>query len=564
MPACCIFIFLLSNYDVSREQTGELSVHIVPFGPSQDVIDTISADLMRNSSVQNYLKQDKYRFLYLELVDSDAENISKGKDNPHPPDRFRATLFNYTKNRTIFVDGPLNEPNSVEITESETQPLPSKEEFDEALKVLMEDEQIASAIREKQIQPYRPMPPLIETKRRDGTIERTIAVGLLPTALSTKMPSKAKEEEEVEDKHRHEIVGVNMIRREVIRFKNNAPSNSAASNAICGAENANQAAAKRGMAGQYWVEIKIGPTLVWKFLAVRPAASSGTNGSGIELRYVDYHGKRVLYQAHVPILNVQYRRGPCGPYRDWQWEEGMIEANGTDVAPGFRQCPTPARTILDTGSDTGNFLGVAIYRQGSEVVLVSEMQAGWYRYISEWRLDIDGTIRPRFGFSAVRDSCVCDRHHHHAYWRFDLDIGTPGNNRVLEFFKRRRRSKWNKIKRESKRFRDPRTQRKWRVENISTGQAYEIIPGPNDGIAKKSPFWRFARGDLWILRYHGASEIDDGSVATGPPHAAQLSKFLNRESVEATDVVIWYGAHFNHGPGTHSHKLGPNLKPINW
>ena len=55
------------------------------------------------------------------------------------------------------------------------------------------------------------------------------------------------------------------------------------------------------------------------------------------------------------------------------------------IAPGFLLCPTPATTILDTGSDAGNFLGVGIYVQGLEVVVVSEMEAGWYRYISEWR-----------------------------------------------------------------------------------------------------------------------------------------------------------------------------------
>jgi hypothetical protein len=41
-----------------------------------------------------------------------------------------------------------------------------------------------------------------------------------------------------------------------------------------------------------------------------------------------------------------------------------------------------------------------------EVVLVSEIQAGWYRYISEWRLHINGTIKPRFEFGAVNNSCV--------------------------------------------------------------------------------------------------------------------------------------------------------------
>ena len=86
-----------------------------------------------------------------------------------------------------------------------------------------------------------------------------------------------------------------MIRREVIRFENKAPPNSAAHNPICGLPYAGQDTATRGTAGQVWVNVYLGRTLLWRFLAVRPAASSGTNGSGIELRYVDYKGKRVLY-----------------------------------------------------------------------------------------------------------------------------------------------------------------------------------------------------------------------------------------------------------------------------
>ena len=402
---------------MSKHQKDEVSVKIIAFGPSQNVIDRISAGLIRNTSVQKYLERSKYRLLYFELVDSDAENNNnKGKHKPVPPDRFHATLFDYTNNRTIFLNGSLDKPRRVEITESAIQPLPSNEEFDEAVKVLMKhDEKIGLAIREKQLQPYPPMPPLINTELPDGTIERTIAVGLLPTTAST-TPSTANGEEQAGvDRHRHEIVGVNMIRREVLRFENQAPQNSAAHNPICGLPYAGQATATKGTAGQVWVTVYLGRTVLWRFLAVRPAASSGTNGSGIELRYVDYRGKRVLYRAHVPILNVKYDGDACGPYRDWQYEEGMIQADGTDVAPGFRLCSTPATTILNTGSDTGNFLGSAIYVQGLEVVLVSEMQAGWYRYISEWRLHADGTIRPRFGFSAVQSSCVCTAHHHHAY-----------------------------------------------------------------------------------------------------------------------------------------------------
>jgi Cu2+-containing amine oxidase len=248
----------------------------------------------------------------------------------------------------------------------------------------------------------------------------------------------------------------------------------------------------------------------------------------------------------------------------------MLQADGTDPVPGFRLCSTPATTILDTGSDVGNFLGVAIYVQGQEVVLVSEMHAAWYRYISQWRLHANGTIRPRFGFSAVEDSCVCTTHHHHAYWRFDFDVRTPDNNLVREFndpplFSG---SKWHDKNYEIRRPRDPSRKRKWRVENKATGETYDIIPGPDDGIATASPDAPFARGDVWILRYRG-TEIDDGVVAIGPPYEANLDQFVNGEPINGQDIVIWYAAHFTHdvtgqAPGEHGHIVGPDLKRVKW
>ena len=55
-----------------------------------------------------------------------------------------------------------------------------------------------------------------------------------------------------------------------------------------------------------------------------------------DLHNVKYLGKRVLYRGHVPILNVLYENNVCGPYRDWQWQEGMIQATGRD-AKGRKQ-----------------------------------------------------------------------------------------------------------------------------------------------------------------------------------------------------------------------------------
>jgi Copper amine oxidase, enzyme domain len=526
----------------------ELTVDIRPYGPDPAATQQLAATVVRHPALRRELRGADYRVLSLTAVESERKLV-----RPRPEDRFRATVYDYTNHRTLVALGSMRDPDQLEVTESGIQPIPNHEEFLAAVEILSRDRQFAAKLRDGQLRPYKPMPPLIVDHEAGGGLERVLAVGLKP-------PRGGRG---------HEIVGVNMGRGSAIRFEGGAPGGALAGDTICGRPDAYQSTEKNA-AGQAWVTVSQGGTVLWRFLAVRPAASSGTNGSGVELRYVDYRGKRLLYRAHVPILNVMYDGNACGPFLDWQSEEGMIHADGADVAPGFRLCPTPAQTILDTGNDTGNFLGVGIYVQGQEVVLVSEMEAGWYRYVSEWRLAADGTIRPRFGFGAVWSTCVCNVHHHHAYWRLDFDIRTAGNNRVREYNNPPLLpgSFWHTKRFETARPRNPLSQRKWRVENTQTGEAYDVIPGAEDGVATLSPDWPFPQGDVWLTRYRG-SEIDNGVVATGPPYEANIANFINGESIEDTDVVVWYAGHATHDvsheePGEFGHIVGPELRKVKW
>jgi len=497
----------------------EIGLDIRSFGPDVGMIEQLRRTLVDHPRVQAVLGGARGRLLSLDFIEPDIKEA-----RPTSSSRYRATIYDYTNNRALLVEGLLGALDAVEVRESGLQPIPNDEEFSEAVQLIAQDEELGRLLRERRLQPYPPMPPLIDEELLDGTGERVLAVGLMPPTP--------------DDLQGHEIIGVNLGRRSFMRFDSNAPTRAAAHNPICGPPSAGQPTASKGTPGQVWVTVRQGSTTLWRFLAVRPAASSGTNGSGVELRYVDYLGKRVLYRAHVPILNVKYDGNACGPYLDWQYQEGMIKAIGADVAPGFRLCPTPATTILDTGDDTGNFLGVAIYVQGLEVVLVSEMHAGWYRYISQWRLHADGTIRPRFGFAAVASSCVCTAHHHHPYWRFDFDIATAGNNRVREFNNPPLvgQSNWHTKQYETQRARNPARHRKWRVENSVTGEACEIIPGPEDGVATSSPDWPFPQGDVWITRYR-VSEIDTGVLATGPPYEANIGQFV---TANPSTIRMWF------------------------
>lgn len=527
--------------------------------------DGTEATIALNSAVLSFQEhplftaqvKGRYRVLSYELVDPETLQVQRYRRPPASPEYYQVTVFDYVHNRTLLIEGHLDDSSIIRISESTINPLPNDEEFQEAIEILLRSPEFGEALRNGDLRPFRPMPPLLGEERRTGLVERTLGVGLAPTNKTN-------------GRFQIEIVGVNMISSKIYRYEGGAPEMSLGiqhAHDLCDPPPADHpSTTPEGTPGAARIQIFNNGFLIWNFIAVRPAASSGTKRSGIELRFVEYLGRKVLHRAHVPILNVEYETGVgCGPYRDWQWQEGLFEANGTDVAPGFRLCPTPAKTIIDTEppTDSGNFRGVAVYVDGTEVVLISEMEAGWYRYISEWRFNSDGTIKPRFRFATTADTCACEIHRHHAYWRFDWDINTSPNSVFRNI-----NGQSQLVSIESAFNRDPNqpfSEQTWIVAagNNPNAIGYQIVPGNGDRTADN-----FGVHDTWILRYH-PDEIDDGvTVVYGDREQVkiQINKFLNNESVASTDIVTWYGSQFYHdeaGPMV-PHIVGPDLRPQNW
>jgi hypothetical protein len=542
---------------------GPVQIKVIPYGPTQAEIDAASLVVTRHPEVQKFLSGTTNRLLSFEFLEAD----NKGQANVQPT-RFLVTFYDYTNNRVITAEGVLNGVSVERVTESFYQPIPSEEEFDVALRTVKEDQRFSAALRANTLKPYHPMPPVISDENSNGHGDRIITVGLMGE------PDGGQFE--------HEIVGVNLSRGGIIRFARKAPPASRADGGACGSvPNAGQSTTSNAV-GQYQLIVtQPDQTELWNMTVIRPAnRSSGTRGSGIEIRDVKYRGKSVLKRGHAPILNVKYSGNECGPYRDWQYQEGqfMTPAGSTDVAPGIRTCPSPATTSLENGTDSGNFNGVAIYTQDNETVMVTEMAAGWYRYIMEWRFADDGTIRPRFGFGAVTDSCICFTHHHHVYWRFDFDIvGT--NNRVYQ--SERGKKFLLPQTTEFTMLRNYATNRRLVIQNGSGSEGYILNPNPSDGNADT-----FGVGDMWVLRYKGTGttpvqlELDDGFNQTTSSNAfIHIDTFVNGESIDNQDVVVWYGAHFIHAgePASFNpsrdgsvdtlsgnHVVGPDLKPVQW
>ncbi|HJQ67396.1 MAG TPA: hypothetical protein VKA70_00375 [Blastocatellia bacterium] len=510
---------------------GSHTITVAPWGPDQQAIDAAKARVMSNATVQKYLRGTRNRILSFDYI----ENNSKESGRSEPPTRFRAMVFDYTNNRTVIAEGGFYD-SAMAVTLSDLQPEPGPEEFDAAVAVVAADPEFGPALSSKRLELYPPMPPLSTDPSVKGKPERTVTVGLFPT----------------DDKYSHQIVGVNMVKRTVVRYAQGAPPSSKAATLNCGVINQSQATTTNNTAGQVEIVISRDGVEFWRFICVRPSASSGARKSGIELRDVRYMGKMVLARASTPILNVQYERNVCGPFRDWMWQEGMFEAPGTDVAPGIRMCTSEPTTVIESGADWGTYRGVAIWDR-EEVRLVSELEASWYRYITEWRFHDDGVIQPMMGYGAVSNSCVCNIHTHHAYWRFDFDLGTAADNNFYESKDGER----HHTQVETKLVRDGSIQ-SYVVENSVTGESVIIEPGPRDGNMDK-----FGAGDLWILLSHFPLELDDALFRTTAQVA--LDPMLTGESLINQDVVVWYAAHWRHDhfegpvPGGPNHGVGPNV-----
>jgi hypothetical protein len=513
-----------------------------PLSITEAELRKVGKGILGHAKVKGELGKNRSRLLALEPLLDFHEGPPLAK-----PTRFRATIYDYVKNRALIAHasqgrGRLN----VEATSRRAQPLPSAEEWDDAVAVIRADPELGRMLEAKEIATYPAMPPLSEREGKLGEIERALHVGLRPLGGS---------------QFKNTIVAANLIRRVVERYERGAPDTAIATASLCGAPDpVSFPSPPRGTQGSLWISWPA-DNPVWHFMVVRPSASSGTRGSGVEIRFADYGGKRVLTHGHVPILNVQYDANACGPFRDWQWQEHNFVANGTDLAPGFRWCSDPPQTIIDNGSDAGNFNGVAIYEdpERTELLLVSEMTAGWYRYISEWRFSAAGWIKPCFKFAAVDNSCVCKVHNHHSYWRLNFNTDDPGNDIVEEWSDG---TGWAQLTNEIKRYRDPATGRKWRIRDPATGSSYEIIPGATDSTALDDAY---ARGDAWFLR-NNPLEIDDGFNGTvGPGTAINLDPFLTGESIDRQDVVVWYGGHWRHenapGHAGEDHSVGPVIVP---
>ncbi len=516
-------------------------------GDVQIVVEPVET---RSAAITAALRRSRVVKTELGVVKGDRLTVETdilGRD-PEKSDTFEARVHHHRSGRSISLRGNVADPAGADVRPSRFEPNPTPEELHAAHAFLAADKRFAKTLKAAHVTVYQPMPPLASVVNDDGTVTRRIALGI----------------HELGGSPAHRMVAVDLANGAV---EADPESHIGDADHDCEAHLPEPVTSAGVPAGIGTVRVKVmkdGEEL-WNLLVTRPRDSRPTRygkGSGVELSQVRFKGKLVLHQAHVPILNVLYDNGIT--YRDWQNSETPFHAVGSEpVGAGWRLCTEAPATILEAGTDAGNgFVGVALHYEDGELRIVSELQAGWYRYVSDWRLHDCGRIDPRFGFAGTRNPMTCEVHEHHVYWRLDFDIDGAGHN-IVDTRRPGIIRDWTPMIQENSQLRAPL--QTYRVSNMTTGRGYQIIPGVADGTADD-----FGDSDMWFLRYH-ADEVDDHVTVVGGSPAdtrVRLDPYVNGEAIADTDVVVWYAGHFRHDEhDQHAHVghiVGPELRPHNW
>ena len=372
--------------DITIDDETEIDMFFEAVGPEPEVVDAFAQGLGQHPALVEKLGEHRSRLLNFHL--ETMEDPTTGDWGPGT--KFRAVVYDYDANQAYQVQGDMNDPDGVWVGETDAKPAPPLEEIEEAKEILLQDPGLADAWANGDIEFYRAMPPVLD----DESGDRVIVLGVRPT--DGRGDASLQEE----------IAGINMSAQTVVHFPEFAPANAKVTGFACNPPpDAFQSSVSRGTQGTARLRMRRGGQELWSFTVTRPSASSGNWGAAVELTDVRYRGKRIFRSANMPLLNVRYVNEECGPYRDWQWEENRFTVGPirNQIAPGLAIVEW-AKTIRETADDEGNFEGVAAYfdtlRQ--EIVVISEIEAGWYRYMSEWRFGADGTIRPALASTPSR------------------------------------------------------------------------------------------------------------------------------------------------------------------
>ena len=261
--------------------------------------------------------------------------------------------------------------------------------------------------------------------------------------------------------------------------------------------------------------------------------------AGLNLLNVYYNGELVIHKANLPVIRVRYDNDQCGPYQD-------LISSGLLIPVPFTGC---GNTLVCQKSYTlhgRNWLEIGVLAKISQ-----------YLIYHVWYLSDDGYLYPRVhsaGLQCPSNGGWVD-HHHHPYWRLDVDVGGAASDDVFVYDNNRPDQGWgpgwHRYPQELNDLKNPATDRKWFVRDHVTGHGVWVLPESDAGADS------FSNKDVGARLYSSPEDQPWPFGAWG--HLG----YDNGENIEEKDIVFWYIGHLFHAAseGPFQYKgVGPQLK----
>jgi len=284
-----------------------------------------------------------------------------------------------------------------------------------------------------------------------------------------------------------------------------------------------------------------------------------TDTEGLALLSGYFRGRPVFHKLSLPVIRVKYVhdsdlthnsvfKNGCGPYNDqisWDPDDfgedllNWLPGNGPHHLVQISDCGDRYICLRETMIGSTTYFEVGVYAR-----------IGAYHIYQSWYLNNGGDILPRVFSKGL--SCNLD-HWHHPYWRFDLDLGEAGHQRVqvLEGSK-----VLGYVNHEGRLFNNSNGQTRYRVDNLRNGMKAWVIPPALDSESGVVAGTAFSPADAYVRKYRPEEDIPW-------PHRPENDiGFGVHENPDDSDVVFWSIAHLQHHAAEgkdHWHQIGPQI-----
>ena len=310
---------------------------------------------------------------------------------------------------------------------------------------------------------------------------------------------------------------------------------------------------------------------------VRPA--EGVVLSQVSYKAPNQAARRVLGEASLSQLQVDADDAATAPAfinTDKGLGNTLLTLTNADCTGGTLYASNGRNVLCGVVRSHGYLYKYTTQRQGQFWDLASQSQVGSRNYSVRWRLYENGTIEPslgvsgqlpvvnatvaQYGWPAMATGKVATGFTAHALWRLDFDLDTTNGNDVIEEFNSTPSAdRLTKVKSmtvlgtETARLQNIETKRWWRVRDSLIGNggvgtiSYEIVPNDYDQSRANSNNQTWLASDVFFTRYKDCEKQAARNAITNGC-ASDVSQFVNNESINSQDVVVWYKQSYHHLP----------------